>query len=229
MRVIFIGASRLAIMTARLLIERGQQVVIIERDRATIEELGDELDCGFLHGDGSKPAILRELGPQETDLLCCLTGNDQANIIASLVGRSLGFKRTVTKIEDPEFEHICIELGLEDTIIPTRTITRYLADLISGQDILELSSMVKGDARFFAFVAREEDEGPADELKLPGDSRVIYLYRADRLVIAAPETRLKRNDEVILMTRREHLAALRERWNPTPMIGDSTSQGSASA
>jgi trk system potassium uptake protein TrkA len=229
MRVIFVGASRLAVMTARLLLERGQQVVIIERDKALIDELSDELDCGFLHGDGSKPAILRELGPKETDLLFCLTGNDQANIIASLIGRSLGFKRTVTKIEDSEFEHICIELGLQDTIIPTRAIGRYLADMVSGQDILELSSMVKGDARFFAFVAHAEDESPAGELDLPGDSRVIYLYRENRLVMVDGDTRLKKGDEVVIITRREHIDALRERWNPTPVEDGSNERLSAAS
>ena len=65
-------------------------------------------------------------------MLFCLTGSDQANIISSLVGRSLGFGRVVTKINDPEFEHICIELGLEDMIIPARTVGRHLAEMFEG-------------------------------------------------------------------------------------------------
>lgn len=214
MRVVFIGASHVAVSTAKLLLKRGHEVVIIERDKSVIDELSDQLDCGFLQGDGSKPAILRELGPKATDILFCLTGNDQANIIASLIGRSLGFKRVVTRIEDAEFEHICIELGLEHIIIPTRTISRYLADMLSGQDILELSSMVKGEARFFTFVAREEDEGPADDLGLPGDARVIYLYRDDELVITDPSDQLKAGDEVVVIARTRDIKALRERWSP---------------
>jgi trk system potassium uptake protein TrkA len=103
-------------------------VVIIEQDKERIDALTEEIDCGFLHGDGSKPAILREADPEGTQVLFALTGNDQANILASLVGRSLGFKRVVTKIEDPELEHICKELGLEDVIVPSRTIGRFLAE-----------------------------------------------------------------------------------------------------
>ena len=61
-------------------------------------------------------------------MLFALTDNDQANILASLVGRSLGFKRVVTKIQDAELEHICKELGLEDIIVPSRTIGRFLAE-----------------------------------------------------------------------------------------------------
>jgi trk system potassium uptake protein TrkA len=34
----------------------------------------------------------------------------------------------VTKIDDHEFEHICKELGLEDVIVPTRTVGRFLAE-----------------------------------------------------------------------------------------------------
>ena len=128
MRAVFIGAGSLAVVTAKLIRERGEEVVIIEQDKERIDALADELDCGFLHGDGSKPAMLREADPEHTDVLFALTGNDQANILASLVGRSLGFKRVVTKIDDDEFEHICKELGLEDVIVPTRTVGRYLAE-----------------------------------------------------------------------------------------------------
>ena len=137
MRVVFVGAGNLALMTARLLLKRGHEVVIIEADKALVQELPEQLDCGIIHGDGSKPAILREAGPNETDVLFCVTGSDQANIIAALVGRSLGFERVVTKIDDPEFEHICLELGLESTIIPSRTIGRHLADMCEGRDPLD--------------------------------------------------------------------------------------------
>ena len=93
MRVVFIGAGVLSVATARYLLKRGNEVVIIERDKSRIDELSQELDCGFLHGDGSKPALLREADPDHTHTLFCLTNSDQANIIASLVGRSLGFER----------------------------------------------------------------------------------------------------------------------------------------
>ena len=64
MRVVFIGASSLAVVTAKLMRERGEEVVIIEHDKDHIDALTEELDCGFLHGDGSKPAILREADPE---------------------------------------------------------------------------------------------------------------------------------------------------------------------
>ena len=145
MRMVFVGASPLAEDTARLLVERGNEVVMIDADRSKIDDLAEELDCSFLHGDGSRPHILREVDPQHTDLLFCLTDSDQNNIIAALVGRNLGFTRVVTQIHGSDYEAICLELGLENTIIPSRTIARYLADMAAGVDILELSTVIKGE------------------------------------------------------------------------------------
>lgn len=213
MRAVFVGASSLAVMTTRLLLKRGHEVVMIERDKERIDTLAEELDCGFLLGDGSKPALLREADPSKTQILFCLTNNDQTNILASLAGRSVGYPRVVTKVEDPEFEHLCIELGLEDAIIPARTIGRYLADMFEGQDHLELIAMIKDEARLFSFVAREEDEGPIEDLDLPEESRVMFLYRNDKFNLPDTETVLKKGDEVAVITHSKHLDKLRERWN----------------
>jgi len=212
MRVVFIGAGSLTLRTARQLVRRKHEVVVVERSKEVIDLYADEVDCGFLLGDGTRPHVLREVDPAHSDLLLCLTGNDQTNIIASLVGHSLGFARVITRIDDEEFEHICIELGLGDTIIPARTIGRYLADVVEGQDILELSSAIRGDACVFLFVVADADEMVVGALDLPRGARASHLYRDGELLFADPDTVLRRGDEVVVITRREHLPALRERW-----------------
>lgn len=213
MRTVFMGGSSLTVTTARRLLDQGQDVVIIERDKARIEAMAEELDAGFLHGDGSTPAILKEADPGQTDVLFCLTNHDQANIIASLVGRSLGFKRVVAKIEDPEFEHICIELGLDETIIPTRTVARFLSDMCEGKNPLQLSAMIKDEARVFSFVVQEADARPIEELDLPGDTRVVCLYRRERFMLPEADSTLRPGDEVVLITHSRHVEELHERWN----------------
>ncbi len=212
MRAVFLGASALVVMTARFLLKRRHEVVIIEQDKERIDALTSELDCGFLYGDGSKPAILREADPANTDCLFCLTGDDQTNILASLVGRSLGFPRIVTKIDDPEFEHICIELGLEDMVIPSRTIGRYLADLFQGMNMLDLSGVIKDEARIFTFVAHDSDEAAVHDLNLPSEARVMCLYRTGKFVGVEDDTRIKADDEVVVITHSKNLADLHERW-----------------
>jgi len=222
MRSVFIGAGELTLLTAQFLLKGGNEVVIIEQDKARIEELSSEIGSGFIHGDGSKPAILREADPASTDFLFCLTDNDQNNILASLVGRSLGYRRVVTRIEDPSFEHICLELGLNDVIVPNFTIARYLTDMCAGKNPLELSALIKGDARIFSFVAREQDAVALNALELPADSRAMFCYRNDKFLLVDADTVLQKGDEVVVIAHRKAISALEKRWNPT--LSDSSSE-----
>jgi len=214
MRTVFIGAGEIAVQAAQQLLDRGHEVVIVERDRETIDHLSTDYDCGFLHGDGSRPEVLSEADPANTDILYCLTDNDQNNIIASLVGRNLGFPRIITRIEDPAFEPICRELGLENTIVPSRTIGRYIADIVEGIDVLELSSAIKGDARLFDFLARPEDAGPVEALNLPAQAKVICYYRDGRFHHADPNDKLRSGDEVVVLTHASVLPDLKAEWQP---------------
>jgi trk system potassium uptake protein TrkA len=223
MRIVFIGLGDTTIHTARYLIEKGHQVVIIDKNREKIDGLSEEIDCSFLHGDGSKPKILKEVAPEETNMLFCMTDDDQDNIIAGLVARSLGFKRVIITLENQEYEAICRELNLNDVINPSQTISRYLADMTEGLDILELTTMVKGDVRFFSFIMRKEDECSITELDLPAESRVIYYYRTGSFKMAEDGDNLKKGDELVILTHRKNLEILNERWKPNSQ-GKSTSK-----
>ena len=214
MRTVFVGAGKVSIGTARALIKKGHEVVIIETDKARIDELSEDMDCSFLQGDGSQPNILREVNPAQTDILYCLTDSDQANVIASLVGRSLGFKRVVTAVGDVQFEGICHELGLKDTIIPSRTISRYLEDMVGGTENVELSTILKDEARFFTFTANKEDAVLAKDLKLPADAKVICYYRDGKFSHADEETTFRIGDEVVILTHSKNMPGLQERWQP---------------
>jgi len=214
MRIVFLGATRLSLAAAQSLLQRKHEVIIIEQDKERIDEVSGEIDCGYLHGDGSRPDLLRETGPDQTDFLFCMTNNDQTNIIAALVGRSLGFKKVVVKIDNKDFEHICTELGLENIIVPTRTISRFLVDMVYGRDILELSTMIKGNARFFSFKVRKEDELEIEDLKLPENARVICFYRDGEFILSDGNKKLKEGDEVVILTDSKNLQDLRERWAP---------------
>ncbi|MGG7054276.1 potassium channel family protein [Nitrosomonas sp. ANs5] len=218
MKLVFIGASATSVMAVRQLIHRGYDVVIIEKNKDRIDELADQLDCGFILGDGTRPDILREVDAKTTRLVYCMTANDQANILASLVAHSLGFPRVITKLEDPEFEHVAIELGLDNIIVPARTIGSFLADIAEGQNLLELSSIIKGEARVLSFVINESLAGPVSALALPDNARLMCIYRNGDFILPDAETKLRNDDEVVLITHSKQIPALRKRFIDTLKI-----------
>jgi len=214
MRIVFTGANSLTVMTARTLIKQGHEVIIIEVDKEKIDQISDELDCSFLHGDSAKPAILSQVDPKNSDILFCLTNSDQVNIITSLLGRSMGFKRVITSIKDTDLVQLCRELGLEDTIIPVWALSLYLDNMVRGLDHINLSTLLKEDARFFTFTAGEDDAICVSELGLPKDARVIFYYRDNKFNFADDDTKLHKGDEIVILTNSKNLPDFNERWYP---------------
>ncbi|MDX1709969.1 MAG: TrkA family potassium uptake protein [Rhodovibrionaceae bacterium] len=212
MRCVLIGATALAVSTAELLLEKGHEVVIIETDEEKIDTLREFLDCGFIHGDGSRPRVLKEAGPENTDILFCLAETDQANILAALVGRSLGFERVVPKIEEEDYEEICMELGLADTIVPARETGEALAAMASGQQPTELSASFKDNVRLLSFTVESDQEGPVDDLDLPDGASVIALTREGKSVLIDSDSQIKDGDQVVILAYEENIEDLRKRF-----------------
>ncbi len=214
MRIVFSGASPLTVVTARELMKQGHEIIIIEIDKEKIDEYSEELDCSFLHGDSAKPATLSQVDPKSCDILFCLTNSDQINIITSLLGRSMGFKRVITNIENTSLEQLCREIGLEDTIIPVWTVSRQLVDIVRGIDNVNLSSLLKGDARFFISTIGEQDAVNIDELKLPKDARVVFYYRDGNFKFVEQDTKFRKDDQIVILTGSKSIPELNDRWYP---------------
>jgi len=212
MRAAFIGSNSLTLSTAELLLEDGHAVIIIERDRERIDALSERLDAGFVHGDGTLPDVLRDAEPENTDVLFCLMESDQTNILAGLIGRSLGFTRVVPRVNDPQFQHIAAELGLEDSIMPNRAVATHLKQMLSGGKSLELSSAIRGDAAIFSLTVDDSEKGRIEELDLPDRTHVLCLYRNEEFYLADEVKALKPDDEVILITSHQQLAELEQRF-----------------
>lgn len=210
-RVTFVGASPLAVQSVTALLEQGHEVVLIDEDADTIEALSERLDCGLIVGDGSRPSVLQDVGPEQTDFLFCLTDRDEANILAALVGRSLGFSRVVPKLEDPELETICTELGLDHVLVPDHELAKRLVDLVEGGEIPDLTSVIRGGLRFFAFRLRE-DLRDVEALELPEATRLLARTRGKESVLARPDIDLKKGDELCLLAEEAEIEGLRDRF-----------------
>lgn len=213
MRVVFIGTDPLAVMTAEILLDKGHDVVIVEPDEIRIDFLATKLDCGFIQAEGSYPAVLREVSPKNTDILFCLGSNDRDNVLASLVAKALGFERIFTKIDDPEFQHICIELDLEDIIIPDREAAKSLVDTALGQTKADMATTLSGDIRFYTFVVRNGFPPTVGELDLPPHTLAIAMTRNGHSTVVTANTPLHEGDEVVLVTSAAQMTTLKERFS----------------
>lgn len=216
MRIVFNGATPQVVESARSLLAKGHEVVIVDVEEERLKELEEmDLDCGLVHGDGSRPAVLTELGPGNTDFLFCMTGSDQDNILTALAGKRLGFDRVVAMIEDSGFGELCAELGLDDVVVPSQETANAVADRVAGIESVDLAPLMKTGIRFFSFAARKSEQGTVADLDLPNGAKALAVTRDSEAELAEDETRIREHDTVYLVCTQDQVEELRERF-----IGD---------
>ncbi|WP_233495414.1 potassium channel family protein [Rhodosalinus halophilus] len=199
MRIVIVGASRFGIATAEQLVEEGHDVVLVDQDGAKLERLAEEIDCGFLEGDGSLPSVLRDAYADGADALVLLTNVDDVNILAALVGRSVGYPRVVPQIVRRQLLAVCDELGLENLITPHATVARSIVRSLEehADTALDLRAYSGFDVLGYKVQAAQDGQGVSD-LGLPKQARAIALTREGEDRLLDEDTTVREGDLLIV-------------------------------
>jgi len=217
MRIVIVGASRFGTATAEQLAQAGHEVVMVDRNGEKLSALSEEVDVGLLEGDGSLPSVLREAYGDGADALVLLTNVDDVNILAALVGKSVGFPKVVPQIVRRQLLAVCEELGLENLITPHATVARSIVRTLESHHdaALDLRAHEGFDVLGYR-IGRDRDGTSLGELDLPEATRAIALTREeeDRLVTA--DTRLRRGDVLIVAVAPEAQERMDELFPPEP-------------
>ena len=210
MRIVIVGSSKFGVATAEQLIEKGHEVVLIDKDRDKLEALSERLDCGMISGDGSSPQILREAFASEDDVLIALTNASDDNILTALVARSVGFGRVIPQIVSAELLDVCVELDLKDTITPHATVARSLCRALEDDTELARDSSLTGDLRLLRLDAGEAVAGKSlSDLELPEGCRAVAVIHDGAERLAEPEEELEKGDEILFVARSDDVRALK--------------------
>jgi trk system potassium uptake protein TrkA len=200
MRIVVVGASRFGQATTRQLLDKGHEVVLVDSDRAKLESLEEELDCGMLHGDGSLPSIQREAFGDHADALVLLTNSDDVNILAAAVGKSIGFDRVLPQIVRAELISVCEELGLEDMIAPHPRVARSIVRLLEDNDDAAMELRFHKGLQVVGYQVPKHLNGESvGELKLPDSCRAIGIARGEDENLVSDDTQLHTGDKLVLL------------------------------
>lgn len=103
MKVLIAGAGRLGSQISYVLVHTQHELTVIDRDPARIAELGSHLDARLVIGDACEPSVLEEGGAHSADLLIAATGEDEDNLVISLLAkRQFSVERVIARVNDPD-------------------------------------------------------------------------------------------------------------------------------
>ncbi|PIX12978.1 MAG: Trk system potassium transporter TrkA, partial [Flavobacteriaceae bacterium CG_4_8_14_3_um_filter_31_8] len=148
MKIIIAGAGDVGFHLAKLLSYESQDTYIIDFDGERLEYINNHLDVITKKGDATSIKLLKEIGIEKADLLIAVTDSQNTNFTISVIGKSLGAKKTIARIDNPEFLCECDvdfkKLGVDFMISPQELAANEIKMLLNQASFNDTVSFESG-------------------------------------------------------------------------------------
>lgn len=116
-RAIIIGGTRLAELTADVMVESGLSVVVVDEDRDRCQYLASRHpDALVIRGDPTDPDVYDELDMSPKDVVMALSGWDEINLLSCLVAKASGAGMAISRFNRIAYVGLLAGLGIDAAV-----------------------------------------------------------------------------------------------------------------
>jgi len=203
MYVIVVGAGKVGWNLARELIEKGNEVTLIESDRRRYLVVAEELEHCIQYGDATELWVLERAGIARADLVIAVTGDDEDNILICQVAKEKYLcERIIARVNNPRnLQHFRL-LGIEPAVSATDLILRLIEHEVPKYGLVHLLNL---PGEQLEIIEMEVAPGaPAAgrrlaDIELPDGSLIISVLRGGSGFVPKSDSVVEAGDEVLLV------------------------------
>ena len=207
MRIVIAGGGSVGKFIAEQLHEQGHDVTILDNDPSAVARArrsGEPAGVRWHEGDACEINTLTEAGLSDTDVVAAVTGDDEDNLVISLLAKQeFGVPRVVARVNNPKNEWLFNEVwGVDVSVSTQHLLTALVEEAVAVGSFIRLLSFEGGRARLAE--VRLADDSPADgltieQLHVPRDATVVAVLRNNHLIVPRGDTMLRAGDEVVVL------------------------------
>jgi trk system potassium uptake protein TrkA len=223
LKVIVIGAGKVGFSLAQILSSEKHDVTVVEIDEERSEVLREKLDVKVITGNGASFPVLEDADTRGADLFLAVTQNDEFNILASVIAKSMDVKKTVARVRNPDYDFNISKkitrekfLGIDLIINPEKVAAKEISKLISVPELVNVEYFAQGKIQTIEFKPNEGFEYydvPLKDLPIPERSILIALLRDEEIIIPSGNDQIRRNDLVFALSRTKDIQDLTTFFN----------------
>lgn len=213
MYIIIGGAGDIGYYLTKGLLNRGHEVLLLEKETSRYQGLKEELGQSVVRGDACEARTMQEVGVSRADLVIAVTGHDEDNlVICQMAKKYFKVDRTIARLNNPKHEAIFQKLGVV-TVSPTRAILSLIEVELPDSHFVPL--MMLRNAGLEIIEMRIPAGSPVvgkllRDINLPRSCNLALIIRDKQLISPTAETPMLVDDEVFALLSREGEEALRE-------------------
>jgi trk system potassium uptake protein TrkA len=229
MNVVIAGGGSVGTSIAQDLCAAGHHVLLIERDIERVERLSQSLSCAFLGGDACEVSTLYAAGTAEADVVVGATGDDEDNLVISLLSKQeFAVPRVIARVNHPKNRWLFNETwGVDVSVSTPHLITALVEEAVSVGTLVRLLHFAEGKAGLVEVTLAEDSPAAGNQvadLGVPRDASIVTVIRDRRVVVPRGNTVLEAGDEVIALVTEDSEEPVREL-----LIGSQLGQSRAEA
>jgi len=209
--VVIIGGSKIAFYLIRQLSVLGIKTKIIEHNHQRCVELSQKIPyTTIIEADGSNHDILLEEGIQKSDALVSLTGLDEENIILALLGKQLGVKKSIAKVNRMSLGHMLDKMDIDNIVDPKSIIASQIIGYLRAKDnndestsVQTLYKIVNDEVEALEFVVNEKTRyihKPLKNIHIKNHILIAGILRNNEMIVPKGDDTLEIGDRVIIVT-----------------------------
>src|SRR3982750_3766492 len=203
MYVLIVGAGKVGWNLARELIQKENEVTVIERDQNRYAVVEEELEHSVQFGDGSELWVLERAGIERAELVIAVTGDDEDNILISQVAREkYGVERIVARCNNPRnLQHFEL-LKIQPAVSATDLILRLIEHEVPRYGLVHLLALEEERLEIIELVVAEDSPAAGQavsDVSLPDGALVISVLRDGSGFVSKGDTVVEAGDEVLVV------------------------------
>jgi trk system potassium uptake protein len=212
-RVMIAGGGNIGMRLASA-IEPDHDVKVIEHNKRRCEMLAGRLARTLvLNGDVTDEDLLSDENVDETDLFVAVTNDDESNIMASMLAKSMGARRVVALVNRRAYANL-VQVGsqIDVAISPSHITIGSLLEYVRRGDVVAVHSLRRGRAEALEVIAHGDRKSSRaigrrlSELDLPKGASVMAILRGGKPIVADDASLvIEPEDHVILFAESQRV------------------------
>lgn len=214
MYVIIAGGGKVGRYLASVLLESGNEVVVIENNPKTVTRLSAGLEGSYMviAGDCCDSRFQEDAGVRRADVFVAATGADDINLMACEIAlRVFHVPRCIARVNNPKNQRVFTAVGIESV-----SSTPLIASLIEEEALLggmsAVTSLTDSNIALEEITPqlRKHANGIlAWDVPTPDDSLIVAVSGRDGVEVAGEETVIMPGDKVVVVAGTEVIEEVR--------------------
>lgn len=219
MKIIIAGAYAIGTHLARLLSRSKEDTTVIDESEERLANIGSDYDLLTLLGRPTSLETLQLARVENTDLFIASTPQESTNLTACLLAKKMGAKRTVAKVDNPEYmtneaQQFFKELGIDKLIYPEMLAAVDINNGLKMSWVRQRWDVHEGALVMLCIKLREGCEilnEPLKNISGPSDPyHIVAIKRGNETIIPGGNDELKLYDLAYFMTTRNYIPYVRK-------------------